>query len=395
MSLKPPPTPAACKATPSAAEPGRGARLHELTPPRQTPAPIRDLIERSASAGSGRFHELDVLRGLAAVAVLLFHYLSRYDQRYPPRGDVPFGFADGAYGVQLFFVISGFVIFMTLRRCNTASDFLVSRFSRLYPAYWAAALLTCTVGTLWPLPSQHYSMMQLLVNLTMLQGFARVAPIDGVYWTLNVELCFYVVMLALYASGLLANTVRLSVVWLAAAAGTHLLSYLGFDVPETIQQIFVLRYAALFVAGINFYQIYAEGPSVTSATLISACLLVYWIYYGTLSAERVLIIFGLVAIAISGRVWFLCVRPLVWLGTISYSLYLSHQMIGFVVIRSMQEAGIPSVVAIPATIFTALTMASALTYFVERPAMRAIRSRRKASVVTVGSALRSSSFERH
>src|SRR6202043_1137862 len=103
---------------------------------------------------------------LAAVAVLLFHYLSRYDEMYPPRDDVPFGFVIGGDGVQLFFVISGFVIFMTLSRCKTAFDFLISRFSRLYPAYWAAALLTYTIGSLWPLPDQHYTVIYLLLNLT-------------------------------------------------------------------------------------------------------------------------------------------------------------------------------------------------------------------------------------
>src|SRR5207302_7827749 len=157
----------------------------------------------------GRFQELDVLRGLAALGVVLFHYLTRYDQIYTSRGDVPFGFSIGASGVDLFFVISGFVIFMTLGRCATASDFLISRFSRLYPAYWAAALLTFIVGSMWPLPDQHYTVIQLLINLTMLQGFGNVPAIDGVYWSLGVELCFYAVMLVLFLTGQLENTVRL------------------------------------------------------------------------------------------------------------------------------------------------------------------------------------------
>src|SRR3954454_2537178 len=109
----------------------------------------------------GRFQELDVLRGLAALAVVLFHYLTRYDQIYTPRGDVPFGFPFGTSGVELFFVISGFVIFMTLARCASASDFLISRFSRLYPTYWAAVLLTWIIGSMWPLPRQGYTIHQL------------------------------------------------------------------------------------------------------------------------------------------------------------------------------------------------------------------------------------------
>ena len=336
---------------------------------------------RNQAARGNRFQELDVLRGLAAVSVLLFHYLTRYDQMYPPRSDVPFGFFNGAYGVQLFFVISGFVIFMTLSRCKTASDFLVSRFSRLYPAYWAAALITFVVGSMWPLPDQHYTVMQLLINLTMLQGFGNVPAIDGVYWSLGVELCFYAVMLVLFLTGQLENTVRLSVVWLAAAAGTYLLADVGIDVPWKIQQVFVLRYAELFVAGIIFYELYMKGPSVGRVALLAACFSVHLIDHGLESGERILVIFALVAIAVSGRVQVLCVRPLVWLGTISYTLYLTHSMIGFALIRSLTEHEVPSIVAVPITIIVALTLASAMTYVIERPAMRAIRSRRKATEV--------------
>jgi peptidoglycan/LPS O-acetylase OafA/YrhL len=157
-----------------------------------------------------RFHELDVLRGVAAVGVVLFHYITRYDQLYPRRGDVAFDFEIGSSGPLLFFVISGFVIFMTLSRCKVVSDFTVSRFSRLYPAYWAAVLLTYTVGTIWPLPGQHYTVFQLLINFTMLQAYLGVPPIDDVYWTLNIEIFFYATMLILFFLGLIANMVFLS-----------------------------------------------------------------------------------------------------------------------------------------------------------------------------------------
>jgi peptidoglycan/LPS O-acetylase OafA/YrhL len=354
----------------------------------ESPASMDEAIKRRQTGNGSRFQELDVLRGLAALAVLLFHYLTRYDQIYTPRGDVPFGFEDGSYGVDLFFVISGFVIFMTLSRCKTASDFLVSRFSRLYPAYWAAVLLTYALGSLWPLPGSHYSAAQVLANLTMVQGFALVPSIDGVYWSLSVELCFYAIMLALFLSGWLANTVRLSIIWLAAAAATSLLSDIGIDVPWRIQQVFALGYAELFVAGINFYEIYRKGPSASRVALLVCCLAVHLIDHGVGSAERVLVILGLVAIAVSGRVRFVCLAPLLWLGTISYSLYLTHQMIGYAVIRWLSESKVPSVIAIPITIAIALALASVMTYFIERPAMRAIRSRRKPLAVAVTSSLR-------
>jgi peptidoglycan/LPS O-acetylase OafA/YrhL len=324
-------------------------------------------------AADGRFLELDVLRGAAAFSVLLFHYLTRYNQLYALHLDVPFRFDEGPYGVQLFFVISGFVIFMTLRRCDNAADFVVSRFSRLYPAFWGAVLLTYAVGTLWPLPGQHYTPAQLAINLTMMQDLTAAPAIDGVYWSLDIELCFYGVMLALFLSGALANTARLSVLWLGAALANHLLPTIGIEIPHRLQTAFVLNYAELFVAGINFYEIHARGPSAGRAALITACLLTYWADNGTANAERILLIFALVALAVSGRLRFLCVRPLVWLGTISYSLYLTHQMIGYAVLYRLTGYGVPSTYAIPAAIAIALALASALTLTVERPAMRAIR----------------------
>jgi peptidoglycan/LPS O-acetylase OafA/YrhL len=323
----------------------------------------------------GRFQELDVLRGLAALGVVLFHYLTRYDQIYTSRGDVPFGFPIGASGVDLFFVISGFVIFMTLGRCATASDFLISRFSRLYPAYWAAALLTWIIGTVWPLPQQGYTVHQLFINLTLAQGFMNVEPIDGVYWSLNVELCFYIVMLALFICGFLNHTIKVCSIWLAVAALNRCLSDHGVDIPWKIQQVLILRYAELFVAGIVFYKIYAERLGITYSLLLTGCILLHAFGHGLWGLVSILAIFGLVGLAVSGRAQTVCVRPLIWLGTISYSLYLTHQMIGFAIIRGFASYNIPSVVGILIAISVMLGIACAITYLVEQPGMRYIRAR--------------------
>ena len=99
----------------------------------------------SISGPDARVRELDVLRGLAAAAVVLFHYTVRYGALYgypaPPIVRVPTGF----YGVEVFFCISGFVIFMTLDRTRRPMDFVVSRVSRLWPAYIVAIAVTFAV----------------------------------------------------------------------------------------------------------------------------------------------------------------------------------------------------------------------------------------------------------
>jgi peptidoglycan/LPS O-acetylase OafA/YrhL len=107
----------------------------------------------------------------------------------------------GHYGVNLFFIVSGYVIFMTLHRTREPMDFVVSRFSRLYPAYWVAVGLTFAVTALLGLPGKEVSFGQALGNLLMFHGLLGVPDVDNVYWTLQVELLFYAGMFTVHAMG--------------------------------------------------------------------------------------------------------------------------------------------------------------------------------------------------
>ncbi|WP_246956565.1 acyltransferase family protein [Brachybacterium sp. Marseille-Q7125] len=82
----------------------------------------------------GRFRELDDLRGIAAVAVVWSHLTTGYDSKYPDEPSAPVDLGWGAYGVQLFFLISGFVILMTVQRVQRPSGFVISRLARLFPS---------------------------------------------------------------------------------------------------------------------------------------------------------------------------------------------------------------------------------------------------------------------
>ena len=127
-----------------------------------------------------------------------YHFTTRYQEQIGHVGGMPVDLLAGKYGVYLFFLISGFVIFMTLERTRTAADFVVSRFSRLFPAYWAAFLLTATVVYTVGLPLQQLPASQALLNLTMVQEILGAEHLDGSYWTLQIELFFYVQMLFWY-----------------------------------------------------------------------------------------------------------------------------------------------------------------------------------------------------
>lgn len=144
---------------------------------------------------SSRLNELDALRGIAALLVVAFHFTMG-------RPEAAYGFKYGICGVDLFFVISGFVIFMSLTRVKTGADFIISRASRLYPAYWAAVSFTfmLIVGRSLVLDGQigKIGLLNYLANLTMFQFFVLIPDLDGPYWSLTIELMFYVAVLILF-----------------------------------------------------------------------------------------------------------------------------------------------------------------------------------------------------
>ena len=151
---------------------------------------------------SGRIGELDVMRGLAALGVVVYHFTYVYEASYNPYEATLFQFPLGHYGPHLFFMISGFVIFMTLEKTATALDFIVSRFSRLFPCYWAAVILTYFIVSRYLLmPSQlmAVSAKDAWINLTMMQEWLNSTSIDGVYWTMEAELTFYFLILLVFS----------------------------------------------------------------------------------------------------------------------------------------------------------------------------------------------------
>ena len=123
-----------------------------------------------------RILELDALRGIAVLAVVFFHMTMG-------REEAKYGFKLGVTGVDLFFIISGFVILLTLEKTKNWRSFLISRFSRLYPAYWICVTFTTILGLLASMlthkPVPEGLLVKYIANMTMLQLYLRQADIDG------------------------------------------------------------------------------------------------------------------------------------------------------------------------------------------------------------------------
>lgn len=322
---------------------------------------------------AGRVGELDALRGLAALGVLAFHYTTFYQGQYGHAQPLPFGFAAGNYGVHLFFMISGFVIFMTLERTRTAMDFVVSRFSRLFPAYWAAIATTATVVYTIGMPSQRLPLHELLLNPTMVQQMLGAEHLDGSYWTLQIELFFYAQMLIWYALGLLPRIRWIIAGWLLLAVAYSAFEHRHAHFSYTLRELLIVRDIALFALGILLYRMYRHGVNRTDVLLAVACL-------GSIAYQQppqllpvALVCCAIFALFLGGWLRWLAHGPFLWLGGISYSLYLLHQAIGFALIHRLETAGVPPVASVLLALGAVLLLAEALSRFIERPAMRAIR----------------------
>jgi peptidoglycan/LPS O-acetylase OafA/YrhL len=312
-----------------------------------------------------RLTELDALRGIGALCVLIFHYSTRFHEIFPAAAHVPFSFPGGNYRVLLFFTISGFAIFFTLDRIGTVADFVVNRFARLYPAYLTAMLLTLSVEYMAHAWSLMVGPGAILANMTMLQGFAFLPEVDGAYWTLTVEIAFYVCMVVLWK----VTGMRRLEPWLLGWLALRWLYFVWPDMPERIVMLLVLRYVPFFIIGILCHRLWSGRRSWRNQAPYCAVTLLTVAATETPDVAIVAcLLLATFAAMMRGWLRVIALRPLTWLGGISYSFYLIHQHIGFVVMLKASAAGLGPWMAFFLAFLVALTLGTLVNRVVERPA---------------------------
>jgi peptidoglycan/LPS O-acetylase OafA/YrhL len=327
----------------------------------------------SGDAPRIRLQSLDIMRGLAALAVLLFHYSVVLPRVVPGARPIPLTFGEGGYGVHLFFIVSGFVILMSLER-STASQFLISRFTRLYPVYWLACLTTFALLSLSHWIDYDVTPGQFLVNLTMLQSFVRVSDVDGVYWSLAYELGFYAFLFT--ALRLCGPRIVPFLPWYMLV-GAVLFRFAAPYIPHPLHLLLMLhQYAELFGCGLSLYLLRTRGFSLAQAAILPAAPLVEALYDGWHGLIVVSLIVAVMSFACLSR-WQpgRLARPLIWLGGISYALYLTHQMLGYAVIAHLQDMGIGPWTSFAIALGCALLLAHGLTHYWERPVSAWMKAR--------------------
>ena len=345
------------------------------------------LTAGSSPTRTERFHEIDLLRALACLMVVAFHYLYRGAlDGWSPVAE-PSGLGDfaryGYLGVHLFFIISGFVIFLSVRNA-TVRDFFASRVSRLYPAYWVAVPLTWAVVCFFNLPDLTVSWQHMLVNLTMVPHWFKVPYVDGAYWSLGVELQFYILVGVALKFDLNRRADWLLAAWLLVALVN------GVRPMYPVEFWLAANWAPLFAIGALAYRMRSLGVNRWRVALMAgAYLLAIWYGIKPVLAPKpgqeasqdpwivaiLLSLFVFVFILIAtGRFKIKRHALFYWAGLLTYPVYLMHEYIGYAFLSLLESKSIGFAVSVMLVFGGVVLMAWALNRWVERPLAPRLRA---------------------
>jgi peptidoglycan/LPS O-acetylase OafA/YrhL len=333
-----------------------------------------------------RLPALDLLRFAAAVAVTLYHYVTCYpvpaDASLAPVRAVSAVTRYGYLGVDLFFMISGFVILWSSMN-RDALGFTISRISRLYPTFWVSMAFTvlCIVtlgGAIAGYESPPLDARTVLANVTMLPTMLGATRIEDVYWTLEIEIRFYAIIFVLLVLRQMRNVELWLYAWLA-------LSIVGLfvELPRVIHFLALQPYGPFFIAGCLFYRVLAAGLNwqrgVALAIAAACCVYVaipqrsQFVTPDAISAWVV----PTIVLAFFGAFAMLVLRPgqsrlprfAYQLGELTYPLYLTHATMGILVYQILRPR-IGVGLALAAITVLSIVIAWVITQAVDRPARK-------------------------
>lgn len=335
-----------------------------------------------------RLEYIDAVRGIAAVLVLVQHlYLG------PLALLESWMFHDvldlGKLGVVWFFLISGVVIPFSFKEGRAgALRFVISRFFRLYPAYWLSIM--AFVAALAMNSETIPSWLQVIANASMVQTALGVADVQPVYWTLFIEMIFYGLCLLLFCSGLLKSlNIRgmcsiffLFLALLMAVARSFLDQKMPVAIPLSLSLMFfgsIWREVMLNSQNLGARRHASQLLIGFAVSIPAICITAYskdrgfqetWTrYVCTYYLAISLFLLTTTRLKMASPI-------LVWLGAISYSIYLLHLPVQMT-IKGLSPfmGGLMGELTI-AAIATIATIGAAYLSFklVEQPSMRIGRS---------------------
>ena len=325
------------------------------------------------------------MRGLAAALVFVQHAADHIILESAGAYLSPFfveTFDAGRFGVALFFIISGYVVPLSIKRPMAIRSFVVGRVFRLYPAYWLsifAALAVFYVFKGFMLPWQ-----QVVVNMTMLEALFGAPFVLGPYWTLIIELAFYFFAALLYKAGKLHSTsVALSLV--AVFAGGSVLLTLGSNFTGHYLRANLALNLSLMFLGLVLRLKDEDGAAAGRKYELGGLALVFGAIVSSalLGGDRAGTLFTTTSFTSAYILAVLCFlvsrahvlrlpQPFAWLGAISYSIYLFHEVVLSAADPALSRAssGLSHLVIVILCAALSIVISTLVYFMVEKPSIR-------------------------
>lgn len=351
-----------------------------------------------------RITHLDGMRGLAILMVIAYHAWARWPELLPyvaTTQHLPL-FSFGWAGVQLFFMISGFVIFMTLDRSESYSGFLQKRWLRLFPAMLIASLLLFLAGGFFP----EWSLMTpyvknllpglLFINpetLTQLTGISF-HSMAGSFWSLYVEALFYLIIGAVYFTAGRKYCLPALILPMLLLSGASVIKSLGYPLlVDIISKLGFIHYAWFMVGCLVYERLHGRDRRY-HYLLVAVALLINFSYYVKNSGALALVplvamlLFFIASFRLQRIQHFLSLRLFTAMGFVSYALYLIHEnlMIAMLIkLNRYVKSDTVMMIMPPVMVIVLAGVAWVITRYAEPALRRALQKKRQPVAPATGS----------
>lgn len=315
---------------------------------------------------------IQVIRAISAILIVLYHYTNRYnDMDYVAKHDIwAIDLSWGCYAVITFFFISGFLTASNICDNTPPILFLKKRINRLYPTFWIAMIITFIITFLCHMGDVGIS--DFFINFTMLPQIFGKKPVDGVYWTQQYEIIFYIVVaLILYVKKDLFFKYFL-LLWIAVSIVSFVYRENSGLIIKGIRVLGLVEYASVFISGLAMGLFF--NKRITKKwyiTLLLLSLISIYLWKGvTQSVFFIIVCISIWYISNSKITWLnknnIITDACCWIASISYPLYLIHQKMGYIIMSYIIDlCGIESEWIILLPIFISAFIAYLLHKYVE------------------------------
>jgi len=320
-------------------------------------------------------YELDLLRIIGAVNIVLFHYTFRgyaadnmSKLYFPVMGNI---FKYGYFSVYIFFILSGYMIILSSTN-KSFSNFIYTRLLRLYPTFWISVCFTTLAAIFFRSNQYHVGLKQFIVNLSMLNDYVGISPVDGAYWFIFIILRFYLLISLMLLFKVIKIHKYIAGLWLLFS-----LVIILFDIPK-IGGLIMPTYAPFFVSGMIFCAAKKEGWDIYKYAVQFFALL-FSLYIVNIQSEGlsshystefskyfvsfiIIAIFLYMYLSTITKKHIVLPKIIITLSACTYPLYLIHQHVGFMIFNNFGEFSNKYVLLLATFAFMSITSVLIVKY---------------------------------